>query len=210
MSLLCWSNDSVITTPNLLHVVFSLFQVCHQKLLYPKVYQNHRRVEKYQSILWACFPGSPGGTSGKELTCQCRRHKRKVPSLGQEDPLEKEMAIQSSTIAWKIPWTEELGRLQSMGSQRVGHDWATSLTHRLVTTFLPRSKLLLISWLQSPSAVDFGAPPHPRKESATVAIVSPSICHEVMGQDAMILVFWMLSFKTTFSLSSFTFIKRAL
>ena len=46
----------------------------------------------------------------------------RVRSLGQEDPLEKEMATHSSTIAWKIPWTEELGRLQSMGSQRVGHD----------------------------------------------------------------------------------------
>ena len=45
-----------------------------------------------------------------------------VRSLGQEDPLEKEMAIHSSTIAWKIPWTEEPGRLQSIGSQRVGHD----------------------------------------------------------------------------------------
>ena len=43
-----------------------------------------------------------------------------VRSLGREDPLEKEMAIHSSTIAWKIPWTEEPGRLQSMGSQRVG------------------------------------------------------------------------------------------
>ena len=43
-------------------------------------------------------------------------------SLGWEDPLEKEVAIQSRTIAWKIPWTEEPGRLQSMGSQRVGHD----------------------------------------------------------------------------------------
>ena len=46
----------------------------------------------------------------------------RVQSLGQEDPLEKEMATHSSTVAWKIPWTEELGRLQSMGSQRVGHD----------------------------------------------------------------------------------------
>ena len=45
-----------------------------------------------------------------------------VQSLGQEDPLEKEMAIHSSTIAWKFPWTEEPDRLQSMGSQRVGHD----------------------------------------------------------------------------------------
>ena len=53
-----------------------------------------------------------------------------VRSLGREDPLEKEMAIHSSTIAWKIPWTEELGRLKSMGSQRVWHDWATSHSHR--------------------------------------------------------------------------------
>ena len=53
-----------------------------------------------------------------------------VRFLGREDPLEKEMAIHSSTLAWKIPWTEEPDRLQSMGPQRVGHDWATSLhTH---------------------------------------------------------------------------------
>ena len=45
-----------------------------------------------------------------------------VPSLGWKDPLEKEMATHSSTLAWKIPWTEEPGRLQSMGLQRVGHD----------------------------------------------------------------------------------------
>ena len=45
-----------------------------------------------------------------------------VRSLGREDPLEKEMATHSSTLAWKIPWTEKPGRLQSMGSQRVGHD----------------------------------------------------------------------------------------
>ena len=45
-----------------------------------------------------------------------------VQSLGQEDLLEKEMALHSSTLAWKIPWTEEPGRLQSMGLQRVGHN----------------------------------------------------------------------------------------
>ena len=45
-----------------------------------------------------------------------------VQSLGQEDPLEKEIATHSSTLAWRIPWTEELGGLQSTGSQRVGHD----------------------------------------------------------------------------------------
>ena len=50
-----------------------------------------------------------------------------VRSLGWEDPLEKEMAMHSSTLAWKSPWTEEPGRLQSMGLQRLGHDRAISL-----------------------------------------------------------------------------------
>ena len=80
-----------------------------------------------------------------------------------------------------------------------------NMLSRLVVTFLPRSKRLVISWLQSPSAVIL----EPKKiKLLTVSIVSPSICHEVMGPDAMILVSWMLSFKPTFSLSSFTFIKR--
>ena len=52
-----------------------------------------------------------------------------VWSLGWKDPLEKEMATHSSPLAWRIPWTEEPGGLQSTGSQRVGHDWVTSLTH---------------------------------------------------------------------------------
>ena len=52
-----------------------------------------------------------------------------VRSLGREDPLEKEMATHSSTLAWKIPWTEECGRLQSMGSQRVRHDRADDGHH---------------------------------------------------------------------------------
>ena len=51
-----------------------------------------------------------------------------VRSLGEEDPLEKEMATHSSTLAWKIPWMEKPCRLQSMGSQRVGHEWAISLS----------------------------------------------------------------------------------
>ena len=50
-----------------------------------------------------------------------------VRSLGREDPLEKEMVTHSSILAWRIPWTEKPGRLQSTGSQRVGHDWVTSL-----------------------------------------------------------------------------------
>ena len=80
-----------------------------------------------------------------------------------------------------------------------------NMMSRLVITFLPRSKHLLISWLQSSSAVIL----EPRKiKLATVFTVSPSICHEMMGLDAMILVFWMLTFKPAFPLSSFTFIKR--
>ena len=80
-----------------------------------------------------------------------------------------------------------------------------NMLSRFVIAFLPRNKFLLISWLQSPSAVIM----EPKKiKSVTVFIVSPSICHEVMGPDAMIFIFWMLSFKPTFSLSSFTFIKR--
>ena len=73
-----------------------------------------------------------------------------------------------------------------------------------MSQILPRSKHLLISWLQSPSAVIL----EPKKiKSLTVSIVSPSICHEVMGLDALIFIFWMLSFKPAFSFS-FTFIKR--
>ena len=80
-----------------------------------------------------------------------------------------------------------------------------NMLSRLLITFLPRSKCLLISWLQSPSAVII----EPRKiKSAILSTVSPFICHEVMGLDAMILVFWMLSVKPTFSRSSYTCIKR--
>ena len=75
-----------------------------------------------------------------------------------------------------------------------------NMPSRLVITFLPRDKCLLITWLQSPTAVIL----EPKKiKSVTVSTVSSSVCHEVFGLDAMILVFWMLSFKPTFSLSSF-------
>ena len=79
-----------------------------------------------------------------------------------------------------------------------------NMLSRLVKTFLSRSKHLLISWLQSPSAVILELP---KIKSDTVSTVSPSICHEVMGPVAIILVFWMLSFKPTFSLSSFPRLK---
>ena len=77
-----------------------------------------------------------------------------------------------------------------------------NMPFRLVIAFFPRSKCLLISWLQSPSVVTL----EPKKiKSVSVSIVFPSLCHEVMGPDAVIFIFWMLSFKPTFSLSFFTF-----
>ena len=82
-----------------------------------------------------------------------------------------------------------------------------NMQSRLVIAFLPRSKCLLISWLQSPPAVTL----EPKKiKSLTVSIVSSCICRDMMGLDAMILVFWMLSFKPTFSTFFFHFHQEAL
>ena len=80
-----------------------------------------------------------------------------------------------------------------------------NMLSRLVIAFLPRSKHFLFSWLQSPSAVILEAK---KIKSLTVSIVSPFIFQEVIGPDAMISIFWMLSFKPAFSLSSIIFIKR--
>ena len=77
-----------------------------------------------------------------------------------------------------------------------------NMLSRLVITFLPKSKHFLILLLQSPSAVIL------EPQTIKSPTVSPSICHEVLGLDAITLIFWMLSFKPTFSLSSFTFVKK--
>ena len=70
-----------------------------------------------------------------------------VWSLGREDPLEKEMATHCSILAWRIPWMEEPGGLQSMGSQRVGHDWMTSF-HFFTSFYMQRAiDLTLLSWI---------------------------------------------------------------
>ena len=79
-----------------------------------------------------------------------------------------------------------------------------NMLSRLVIDFLPVSKYLLILWPQSPSTVIL----EPKKiKPVSLSTFSPSICHEMMGTDAMILVFWTLSFKAAFSLSSSTLIK---
>ena len=86
------------------------------------------------SCLVSTLEDFPGGSDGK---ASVYNRETPVQSLGGEDTLEKETANHSSTSAWKIPWTEEPGRLQSMGSLRVGHDWASSLhfTSHLVNCF---------------------------------------------------------------------------
>ena len=113
------------------------------------------KIALFNTGLWFppphCHPGRRRGRNRRKLSHHCLAHlvtevtfgktkvalvvknplanagdvKYRVWSLGREDPLEKEMATHSSILAWRIPWTEEPGRLQSMGSQRIGHDLAT-------------------------------------------------------------------------------------
>ena len=84
-----------------------------------------------------CFSGFPGGSDGKESAWQCKR----PWFYPWEDPLEKGVATHSSILAWKIPWTQEPGGLQSMGSQRVRHSWA--IEHTYVSPYLEILALFL-------------------------------------------------------------------
>jgi len=98
-----------------------------------------KQLTKFKYFL-SSYLGFPGGISDRESTCQFRRHETWVQSLGRKDPLEEEVVTDSSILAWRIPWTEEPGRLQSTGSQRVGHDWS-DLAHSYRHTFLlPKQK----------------------------------------------------------------------
>ena len=105
--------------------------------------------------------------------CSCLQCGRPIRSLGWEDPLEKEIANDSSTLAWRIlvgysPW----GRKESDMTERLHFHFH----------FLPRRNCLLISWLLSPSTVIL----EPKKRKFfTASIFLPSICHEVMGPDAI-------------------------
>ena len=84
---------------------------------------------------WSGLPWPPPGCHlymdglvAQRLKCLPAMRETRVRSLGREDPLEKEMATHSNILAWRIPWMEEPGGLQFMGSQRVGHNWVTSLS----------------------------------------------------------------------------------
>ena len=105
--------------------------------------QNPGRKKKKKKTGYP-FPGFPEHVISKQLekVAQTVKHlptkwETRIRSLGWEDLLQKEMATHSSILAWKIPWTKEPGGLQSMGSQRVGHDWATSLSLSLENQSIP-------------------------------------------------------------------------
>ena len=117
--------------------------ICKLILLYTpgwrKPHKPAKEFEIFQCKIFFCFwfmcvaRGFPGNSvkkkKKKKAIWPCMKmQKMQVRSLGWEDPLEKGTATHSSMLAWEIPWTAEPGGLQSMGSQRVGHDWATEHT----------------------------------------------------------------------------------
>ena len=97
--------------------------------------------------VWSAFNisgASPVAQTVKRLPAMRETH---VQSLGREDPLEKEMATHSSILAWRTPWIEEAGRLQSTEPQRVGHNWETSLHFNISAgeaLYLPAASLRVI------------------------------------------------------------------
>ena len=195
--------------------------LCHLLLLLPSmfpiigVFSNesvlHIRWPKYWSFSFSISPSNehPGLISFRidwldvlavqgTLKSLLQHHSSKASILRHSAFITVQLSHPYMTTGKTIALTRQtfVGKVMSL---------LFNMLSRMVITFLPKSKRLLISWLQPPSAVIL----EPRKiKSATVSTVSPSICHEVMGPDAMIFVFWMLSFKPTFSLSSFNFIKR--
>ena len=197
--------------------------LCHPLLLLPpippsiRVFSNEStlrmRWPKYWSFSFSIIPSKeiPGLISFRmdwldllavqgTLKSLLQHHSSKVSILWRSAFFTVQLSHPYMTTGKTIALTRRtlVGKVMSL---------LLNMLSRLVITFLPRSKRLLISRLQSPSAVIL----EPQKiKSDTVSTVYPSISHEMMGPDAMIFVFWMLSFKPTFSLSSLTFIKRLL
>ena len=119
------SNHLILCCPLLLPSIFPSIRVFSNEsvlcIRWPKYWRFSFSISPSMNI-WHWFPG------GSTVKCLSAMQETWVRSLGWEDPLEKEMAAHSSTLTWKIPWTEEPGRLQSTGSQRVRHVWVTPLS----------------------------------------------------------------------------------
>ena len=190
--------------------------LCHPLLLLPSIFPNIRvfsnesaldiRWPKYWSFTFNISPFNehPGLNSFRmdwldflavqgTLKSLLQHHSSKASILRHSAFFTAQLSHPYMTIGKTLAltrWTF-VGKVMSL---------LFNMLYRLVITFLPRLKRLLISWLQSPPTVIL----EPIKiKSATFSTVTPSICHEIMGPDAMILAFWMLSFKPTFSLSFF-------
>ena len=101
---------------------FPFFFFLNYSLCFLNLHLNIYTNWNFMLVLHILYLGFPGGSAVKNLPAI---QETWVQSLGQEDPLEKGMALHSSILAWSIPWREEPGRLQSMGLQRLGHNWAT-------------------------------------------------------------------------------------
>ena len=93
--------------------------------------EKSRRPNRNQCLMYSIDfnSGFPAGISDKELSFQCRRHETRVQSMDWQDPLEEEMATHPNILAWRIPWTEEPGRLQSIGSHRARGWSGLACTH---------------------------------------------------------------------------------
>ena len=208
--------------------------LCHPLLLLPSIFPSIRvfsnesdlriRWPKYWSFSFNISPSNeqPGLISFRMDWLDLLAVQGTLKSLLQHHSSKASILWHSAFFIVQLshPYTTNGKTIDLTRQISVGMSLLFHMLSRLVITFLPRSKHLLISWLQSPCAVIL----EPRKiKSDTVSTVSPSTCHEMMVPktkqnkkkemmvpDAMILVFWMLSFKPTFSLSSFTFIKRLL
>ena len=127
-----WVADAIQPSHPLLSPSPPAFNLSHHQVLFKWVSSSHQLAKvlefqlQHQSFQWIFR------IDLTSLVAQTVKHlstmwETRVRSLAWEDPLEKEMAIHSRTIAWKNPWKEEPGRLHSMGVQTVGHDWVTSL-----------------------------------------------------------------------------------
>ena len=106
----------------------------------------------FSGNLWWSFPPW-ASLVAQRLKRLPRIQETRIQSLGREDPLEKEMATYSSTLAWRIPWTEEPGGLQSVGSQRVRHDWVTSLSLWWSLAYRNISAFILIWSMPTPPSL---------------------------------------------------------
>ena len=117
-------NEKMVTSQSHWNSLWNILNLWNPKVWASSaLMKGHEMGIRNLTWIWAGFPG---GSDGKECACNAG-DLGSIPA--QEDPLEKEMATHSSILAWRIPWTEEPGGPQSMGSQRVGDDWVTNTFH---------------------------------------------------------------------------------